>query len=83
MVDPIKLSISAVRMGEMADKLQIDLGDAVARGRMSPQGYRAALVRCAKCTNPQGCEAFLADQKVAKAAPDYCENIASFAALKG
>lgn len=82
MVDPMKLSISAGRMGRMADRLEVDLGDAIARGQMSPQGYRSAVMRCTKCSNPEGCEAFLAERRDNTAAPEYCENLTSFAALK-
>ncbi|WP_146010269.1 DUF6455 family protein [Acidimangrovimonas sediminis] len=53
-----------------------DLGQALERGAVAPEGLRAAVLRCANCDHPDACAEWLDTQpeKGHAAAPGYCRN---------
>lgn len=70
-------------LGHMAETLGIDLNAAMRAGRLSPETYRAAALRCTGCDAPEACAHWQRDHRAgAAAAPDYCRNANLLAALK-
>ena len=68
-------------MKRMALTVDADVGAAVAEGRLSGDGLRAAMVRCARCGHADFCESWLDVNEARKAgsgvtprAPDFCAN---------
>ncbi|MFN3209428.1 MAG: DUF6455 family protein [Roseovarius sp.] len=67
----------------MARTLGIDLEEEVYSGQLDPEALCDAVLRCTGCSNPDGCEAWMAAQgTVADAAPAMCRNGEVFATLK-
>jgi hypothetical protein len=69
-------------VNEMAARVGADLPAALADGRLSAEGLRAAVMRCTGCANPGDCAHWLEATAEAEAAPGYCGNGELFAALK-
>lgn len=67
---------------EMAEAQGIDLEEAVLRARIMPDDIADGVLRCTGCTNPDDCEAALADRTRLEAVPGYCRNAAMLEALK-
>jgi len=68
-------------MKRMADTVDADVGAALAKGRLSDDGLRAAKQRCAKCDHADFCESWLDVNEARKTtngvtprAPDFCAN---------
>ncbi len=76
------LSKHAGLMGRMAETLDVDLGKAIQTGAMSPESYRASVMRCTKCSDPEACADWLDENSQSTATPDYCRNAAMLEALK-
>ena len=68
----------AALMNRMAETLGVDLGTAIADGRLPAEGWREAVVRCTGCSDPEGCQHWLSEHSVdenpPEAAPGYCRN---------
>ncbi len=63
----------------MADTVGVDLAEESLRGRMPPQEYRAAVLRCTGCSQVDACCSWLeAHPDGAVAPPDYCRNKITF-----
>jgi hypothetical protein len=60
----------------MAETMGVDLTSAISDGALSGENWRAAVERCAGCTEPESCIVYLADHADAKyeSPPDYCAN---------
>ena len=59
--------------------MQVDLSAEMARGRMSGEDWKDALVRCTGCTQPEACTLWLSehgpeDEVSVTEPPHYCEN---------
>ncbi|WP_114966248.1 DUF6455 family protein [Alkalilacustris brevis] len=66
----------AALVGQMADTVGIDVGEAMASGRLEPESLRGAVLRCMRCDSVEECSAWLyahADA-TAESPPDYCRN---------
>ena len=62
-------------MGRMADTLGVDLAAASLSGKLAPEEYRNAVIRCTGCTQPGACADWIAAHpNGARHAPDYCRN---------
>lgn len=59
---------------QMAGHLGVDLEEQVFRGAVDPELIPDLVLRCTKCTNPEGCERLLAATETLDDAPDYCVN---------
>ena len=67
----------------MAGALGLDLEQEVLRGRLDVGSVGEAVLRCAGCSDPDGCEAWLAGQDgIAGTLPIPCRNVELFAALQ-
>lgn len=68
----------AALMNRMAETLGVDLSEAIAEGRLPAEGWREAVVRCTGCSDPEGCQHWLAEHAADEAAPDaapgFCRN---------
>lgn len=68
----------AALMNRMAETLGVDLTEAIADGRLPAEAWREAVVRCTGCSDPEGCQHWLAehaeDEPAPAAAPGYCRN---------
>jgi hypothetical protein len=74
----------AALVNRMAQALGIDMSDALARGLVDGEDWRAAVLRCARCENTDDCLHWMAGQlETAEAPPDICHNAALFRALQG
>lgn len=70
-------------MTRMADRADVDLGDALIEGRLDASRYRGSVIRCSRCQNISTCEALLGAEDGKKGAvPDYCANKELFEAVK-
>ena len=70
--------------GRMADANGVSLSDAVGTGSMSPQAYRAAVLRCSGCGAEAACEGWhKLHPEGADAAPAYCRNRELLSGLTG
>lgn len=79
-----RLDRHARLMSRMAGRNDADLGEAVDSGALSPEGYRRAVLACTGCSDPDRCEALLAEGT--EGVPDFCRNrdlIAGLAARDG
>ncbi len=62
-------------MEDVAKKVGVDFGEALAEGRISPETLRGAALRCTGCTHPEECAQWSIDHpQGADAAPAYCRN---------
>jgi len=68
----------AALMNRMAETLGVDLTQAIADGRLPAEAWREAVVRCTACSDPEGCQHWLAehaqDEHRPEDAPGYCRN---------
>jgi len=70
-----RLNRHATLVGRMADTIGVDLAEEMQRGNFSPESWRAAVMSCTGCDNPDGCEAWLeAHRDGAEETPGYCRN---------
>lgn len=76
MAEKHSLEARADLMQRMADTVDVDLGDAVASGRISGADLRAATLRCYYCTAAETCSAWMSAGApgAEDGAPRYCEN---------
>lgn len=75
MPDRETLRHHAELLDRMAQRLSVDLEEAVLRGEMRPDSIADAVLRCADCPNPDHCAAMLTQPAVGPArAPGYCRN---------
>ena len=58
----------------MSDRLGVDLEEGVFRGEIAPDLIPDLVLRCTKCTDPEGCARKLAANAQLDAAPSYCVN---------
>lgn len=77
------LNRHAQLMNRMAQVLGVDLTETMARGLLSGEDWRGAVVRCTGCADPEGCLHWLSEQDApedhdgaatAEAAPEFCNN---------
>lgn len=61
-------------MDHMARTLGADLDEAELRGDLPPEERAGMLLSCTGCTDPEGCQKWLAVNEAAEAAPGYCRN---------
>ena len=61
-------------MERMAETVGADLGDAVAKHRLSASDYRTAVIRCTTCDASDECRHWMDSQAHAEGAPAYCRN---------
>jgi hypothetical protein len=67
----------------MADTVGVDLGEAVFRGQLPPQGLRAAVMSCMGCEGAMDCPGWLDDHaEGSDQTPAYCRNSRLLAQLK-
>ncbi len=59
---------------EMATTLGVDLQEAAIEGALRVDEISEAVLRCTECPNPEHCGRFLAHNKTAPKAPEYCRN---------
>lgn len=79
----------AALVDRMAETLGVDLEEAVMRGQMAPGALPDMVLRCTSCANPDGCEAWLEQQRAASVAeapraattPYFCRNAGTFDGL--
>lgn len=58
----------------MAKALKVDLGAALAEGRLTRAEYAGMVTRCRACSKPCDCRARLDSLTPLDAVPDYCTN---------
>lgn len=77
------LNRHAALMNRMAQVLGVDLTEAMAQNLLSGEDWRGAVVRCTGCSDPEGCQHWLAAHDApedhdgaatAEAAPHFCNN---------
>jgi len=61
-------------MGQMARRLGADLDEAELRGDLPPEERSDMVLSCTGCSDPEGCQKWLAENPSADAAPGYCRN---------
>jgi len=61
-------------MTQMASTLGVDLDEAELRGDLPPEMRDDMVLACTGCSDPTGCEKWLAQNRTADAAPGYCRN---------
>ena len=67
----------------MASALGIDLEEKIMQGQLQIDTLGDAVLRCTGCSDPQGCERWLAVQEdVAAEGPEMCRNTDLFKLLK-
>ena len=83
------LNRHAALMNRMAETLGVDLTEAMAKGRLSSEGWREAVVRCAGCDDPSACLHWLSEQPAPEdqagavdEAPHYCNTELMMARLR-
>lgn len=70
-----KLDRHAELMQRMSDTVGVDLGEAVMRGTLSPQGLRGAVVSCMACEGGSKCGDWLDNHPAGSdTTPCYCRN---------
>lgn len=78
-----KLAKHADLMGEMTQKVGIEMGDELISGRLSATEIRDAVYACTHCKNVSDCKVFLGDTNaVVEQAPEYCLNKQMISKLK-
>lgn len=85
MISIAKLDRHVGLMTRMAEALGVDMGEAMVEGRLAPEAYRDAMLRCTHCESPEACALWLKGhpKNSAAAAPGYCRNRALLAELGG
>ncbi len=79
-----RLNRHADLVGRMADTLGVDLVEELERGNFSPESWRATVLNCTACNNPEGCRSWLdAHRDGAEETPGYCRNKTQLEALAG
>lgn len=78
-----KLKAHAALVDQMAQKLGVDLEDAVLSGAARFDDVADAVLRCTECSDPGHCQGWLAQSGARDAPPAYCRNVDLFADLKG
>lgn len=77
-----RLKRHAELVDRMANARGIDLEEAAMRAHLAPNDLPDMVLRCAGCSNADGCEKWLADQVGAVSeTPSYCRNAEQFADL--
>ncbi len=68
----------------VARAMGINLSDALARGRLTPQDYSRMVENCAACSQAAACQEWLGRQAIGHAPAPLpgCRNYAAFIALK-
>lgn len=61
-------------MKGMARARGVDLGRAMAEGRLSATGYAGMVTACRNCTQAGGCRALLDTHEALATGPAYCVN---------
>lgn len=70
-----RLNRHSTLVGRMAETLGVDLAEEMMRGKLSPEEWRGAVLSCTGCSNPDGCDSWLAAHgDGADRAPGYCRN---------
>jgi hypothetical protein len=60
----------------------INLSEAMAQGRISPQDYASMVTACRQCSHVELCQIWLGRQKsLTRATPDGCSNAKALQAL--
>ncbi len=78
-----KLKHHADLVDRMATAIGVDLEDLLFRGQMSPSDVPDAVLRCAACSDPVHCNAWLNRRDtLADATPGYCRNADLMATLR-
>jgi len=78
-----KIDRHAALVGRMARVRHVDIGEAMAEGRLSAEAYRNAVLRCTRCESPEDCVQWLAEHAGgAGSVPRYCRNGQLFARLQ-
>lgn len=78
-----RLKRHATLVDRMAQTLGLDLEEQVYSGQLDPDTLCDSVLRCSGCTDPDGCEIWLAAQDgSANNPPIMCRNGEVFAALK-
>lgn len=69
----------------MAEVLGVDLMAAIARGALTGEDWRDAVLRCTGCEDPDACMQWLASQTASPRvlAPEICRNAVLFGELRG
>jgi hypothetical protein len=66
----------------VAKVMGINLSEAIAQGRISPQDYASMVTACRQCSNVESCQIWLGKQKsLTRIAPDRCANAKTLQAL--
>lgn len=78
-----KIKRHAHLVDTMATRLGVDLEESAYRGDISIPEIEDAVLSCTNCTNPDGCQAWLAarDGRIVDRTPSYCRNTDLFAEL--
>lgn len=77
-----RLKRHAELVDRMATARGIDLEEAAMRAHLAPNDLADMVLRCAGCSNAEGCEKWLADQVGAVSeTPVYCRNSEKFSEL--
>lgn len=63
-----------VLMDQMAQRLGADLDEAELRGDLPPEERSDMVLSCTGCSDPEGCQKWLAQNASADSAPGYCRN---------
>lgn len=66
----------------IARLLDVNLGDALREGRLSPDAYAKMVTRCRGCAYAAQCKEMLAKTVDLDAPPPHCPNDASFRSLR-
>jgi len=66
----------------IARMLDVNLGDALREGRLSPAEYAEMVTRCRECRHAARCTALLAKTVDLDGPPEHCPNDASFRSLR-
>lgn len=61
-------------MGQMADRLGVDLEESELRGDLPPGSRDDMVLSCTNCTSPEECRTWLNTHDTAETPPTYCRN---------
>lgn len=79
-----KLDRHTALVNRMAETVGADLGESLLAGRLSGPALRGMVLTCCCCKGAEVCPGWMAEHATgAEAAPAYCLNRDSLAALKG
>ncbi|MCM2560698.1 DUF6455 family protein [Lutimaribacter sp. EGI FJ00015] len=76
-----KLELHADLVNGMANKADVDLGNEIMSGKLSPSALRGAVLLCTHCTHVGECQGHLRDGAQGDV-PGFCLNKQMFEALK-